>query len=172
MQRVILVGFMGSGKTFFGKKLAEQLKIPFIDSDFEIEQLEQLSIADIFKTKGEPYFRDKEKQFIQSLIPAQKESYVLSVGGGLPCFNNLMEYLNQLGTTIYLNCSVDTLFKRLQNEQTQRPLLQGIPMNDLRNYIHNKLGDRVPFYLQSKIIANEAQQNTESLLAQLHSYYR
>lgn len=172
MQRIILVGFMGSGKTYIGKKLAAQLNIPFIDSDSAIEHIEQLSIPDIFRTKGEAYFRAKEKEFIQSLFSPEKKNFVMATGGGLPCYNNLMESLNQLGTTIYLDCSVDTLFNRLRNEQIQRPLLQDIPEDSLLDYISNKLIDRAPHYLQSNIIAYEGHQNIEHLLEQLHAYQR
>ena len=163
---------MGSGKTYIGKKLAAQLNIPFIDSDSAIEHIEQLSIPDIFSTKGEAYFRTKEKEFIQSLFSPEKKNFVMATGGGLPCYNNLMESLNQLGTTIYLNCSVDTLFNRLRNEQIQRPLLQDIPEDSLLDYISNKLIDRAPHYLQSNIIAYEGHQNIEHLLEQLHAYQR
>jgi len=169
MQRIILVGFMGSGKTFIGKKLAEQLNLPFIDSDSEIEQREQLCITDIFRTKGESYFREKEKEFIQSLSVTDNEAFVMAVGGGLPCFNNLMKSLNHLGTTLYLNCTVETLFSRLQNEQTQRPLLHSISAHDLLNHITTKLNERASFYLQSNIIVNEEQQNLKSILDKLHS---
>jgi shikimate kinase len=102
---------MGAGKSTIGKSLASHLGIPFIDSDHEIEHQVGKSIPEIFETQGEAEFRELETQFIQNL--SRSESYVLSTGGGLPCFNDNVLFLNNLGVTIYLNNSSEILAKRI-----------------------------------------------------------
>jgi shikimate kinase len=121
---IILIGFMGAGKTTFGKWLARTKNMQFLDTDAMIEDEEQMSIRDIFAQKGEGYFRDLETGLLERLIQERKEGIVLSVGGGLPVREKNRELLGRLGTVVYLRASVDTLCMRLQGDTT-RPLLQG-----------------------------------------------
>ncbi len=142
---------MGSGKTTFGKKLASKLDLPFIDSDLEISMNENKSINELFAEDGEDYFRDLESTFIQNLMKSDQD-FVLSTGGGLPCFKDNMEVLNQLGTTIYLEMSPQALLKRLENGLDDRPLLKDLTENELLTYISQKLEERTPYYQKAKII--------------------
>jgi shikimate kinase len=150
--RVILIGYMGSGKSSLGKRVARALGIPFIDSDAEISRITGKSTSEIFEQEGENHFRTLEKKLIQSLDPT--ESFVLATGGGLPCFNNLMAELNNLGTTIYLKHSPQNLAKRLSVSKTNRPLiLNHIAAGTLLEFIQDHLISREMIYNQAHLIA-------------------
>jgi shikimate kinase len=161
MQRIILVGFMGSGKSTLGKKLAKRLNIPFLDSDDEIEKGVLLSVGEIFGTHGEAKFREIETEYIQSL--QNEGGFVLATGGGLPCHNNLMEKLNELGTTFYLERSAKELAHRLRNAKSQRPLIDGLSDADLLAFIEEKLPHREEFYRQAKIVLAREEQTLDKI---------
>lgn len=140
---------MGSGKTTFGKKLAEKLNYQFIDTDKAIEELVGMSIKAIFKTKGEAYFRTLERSFIEQ-ITVQKT--VIATGGGLPCYYCNMDLLNQKGVTVYLKYTVDELFERLKLDKSSRPLLLDKSNEQLFNYISELLSVRESYYLKAQAI--------------------
>ncbi len=144
---IILVGFMGSGKTTFGERLAQKLNYQFIDTDQEIEQLLGMSIDTIFKTKGEAYFRQLEKQFLREI---KVNNTVLSTGGGMPCYYDNMDYLNKIGVTVYLEYTAEELFERLKQDKTGRPLLQNKTDVELLETIQRLLTQREPYYLQAQ----------------------
>jgi shikimate kinase len=149
MRRIILVGFMGSGKTTIGKKLAESLHIPFIDSDSLIIQKTGSSINEIFASKGEQAFREMESEVITELF--ELPDFVLAVGGGLPVIPGMMKRLNQLGTTVYLQVSRQELLRRLLNDRSERPLLKDKTESELMEYINGMCEVREPVYLKSSI---------------------
>lgn len=125
---LILVGYMGCGKSSVGKRVAEESGAMFLDTDAWIEEKEQISISQIFATKGEAYFRDLETQCLQELLlDAQKDSSckkLISVGGGLPVREENRKLLQKLGVVIYLKATPETIYQRLKGDTT-RPLLQG-----------------------------------------------
>lgn len=123
MNHIILIGFMGSGKTSVGKRLAEKLHLPFVDTDEQIEQTWKMKITDIFSQYGESYFRNLETETIKKLSEDRNRK-VISVGGGLPVQERNQPYLKQMGTVIFLEASKETLVKRLKGDTT-RPLLSG-----------------------------------------------
>lgn len=144
---IILVGFMGSGKTTFGKQLALKLNYKFIDTDKEIEDLVGMSVKDIFEKKGETYFRVLESQLIKQL---KVKNTVIATGGGMPCFYDNMDCLNKIGVTVYLRFTVEELFERLKQDKVSRPLLQKKSKEELFNYIENLLAQRESFYLKAQ----------------------
>ncbi len=146
---IILVGFMGSGKTTFGKQLAQNLNYSFIDTDQAIEELIEMDIKTIFKTKGELYFRELEHRFIEKI---KVSNTVISTGGGMPCFYDNMEQLNQIGITVYLKYSPEELFERLAKDYDKRPLIANISKGELYQYIKDTLKEREPFYLKAHYI--------------------
>ena len=162
MQRVILIGFMGCGKSTLGKKVAKQLNIPFIDSDIEIERLHSLSVGEIFGKFGESGFREMEAKFIKNL--GDKDDFVLATGGGMPCFSSNMELLNELGVTYYLDRSAKELANRLRNSNIQRPLLVEFNDDELIDFIEIKLKERNELYKQSQVILNREDQNPEDII--------
>jgi len=161
-KRYILIGFMGAGKTFLGKQLSEKLNIPFIDSDEEIEKKHNSTISEIFKNEGEEAFRLKEKKFIEALNPS--ESFVLATGGGLPCYSRNMDLINKLGKTIYLKASPTCLAARLLNNNTNRPLIENNQLEELKQFIKEKLAVREQFYNDASIIIEQEDLKLEDLL--------
>lgn len=147
---------MASGKSEVGRILAKKLNIQFIDLDSYIEEKEQLSITEIFKTKGEIYFRKKEGEYLQELLNLS-ENFVLSLGGGTPCYGNNMEYIENKASSFYLKASIDTIFERIKNETSQRPLVASIGIENLKEYIAKHLFERNPFYERANhtILANQ-----------------
>lgn len=141
MGHIVLIGFMGSGKTETGKRLAKEMGIPFLDVDKKITSEMRMSVADIFSRFGEVFFRALETKAIKELGETE-ERMVISVGGGLPMQPQNHKYLKKMGTIVYLKGSVDTLKKRLRGDRT-RPLLQGA---DLEGKIRKMLASREPVY--------------------------
>ena len=141
MNHIILIGFMGAGKTTIGSALSNQLGMEFIDTDNRIEELEQMTIMDIFEKKGEKYFRQLETNVLKELFHDESQ-YIISVGGGLPMEKENQELLKQLGTCIYLKATIETLCNRLQCD-TKRPLLQG---EDVRKKIETLMEKRQGTY--------------------------
>lgn len=123
MGNVILIGFMGCGKSTVGLKLSYRLRKSVIDTDKEIEKEEKRSISDIFQQDGEAYFRNKETECLQKLIETSGNQ-IISAGGGLPMRETNRELLHQLGQVIYLRAKAETIYERLKHD-TSRPLLQG-----------------------------------------------
>lgn len=123
MKNIILIGFMGCGKTSVGKYLSQTLKCEFLDTDELIEQEQKRSISEIFAADGEASFRDMETECLKSLLKRKDDGFVLSVGGGLPIREVNRNLLKELGDVVLLQVSPEVVYKRLRNDKT-RPLLQ------------------------------------------------
>ena len=141
MDHIILIGFMGAGKTAVGKRLARQMALTFVDTDDMIEAQEDRSISDIFAENGEAYFRSLETDVLHQLLDS-KERCVISVGGGLPVQPQNWTVLRELGTVVYLEAEIDTLLGRLKYD-TKRPKLQG---GDLKEKIETLMEQRKDIY--------------------------
>lgn len=141
MGNVILIGFMGCGKTTVGLRLSYRLRRAVIDTDKEIEKEEKRTISDIFATDGEAYFRDKETACLQKLIE-NTNNQIISVGGGLPLREENRRLLHELGQVFYLCAEGKTIYERLKDDTT-RPLLQG---SDPLTKIETLLQERDPCY--------------------------
>ena len=153
---------MGCGKSTLAKKLASKLSFEWLDTDAFIEKQEGLTISQIFTTHGESYFRSLELKLIQSIdvtVPT-----VISTGGGLPCFNNLMEQLNDIGTTIYLERSPKELFQRLNQGKSKRPLIANKSDEELLQFIEENLAKRNPIYRQSTFILGRDNQTVDRII--------
>lgn len=146
---------MGCGKSYWSKKWSEQFKLPLFDLDEEIEKQEKLSIAAIFVHFGETYFRKRERETLENIIKS-KDTFIVSCGGGTPCFNDNIDYMNKHGTSIYLKCKEKTLFSRLISEKNKRPLLNNINNEELETFISNKLKEREIYYNKATVILNES----------------
>jgi shikimate kinase len=152
--KIFLIGFMGSGKTHWGKLLSERLKVPFFDLDTVITETEGKTISEIFSEKGEEYFRYREKEILENLVARQPE-FIVSSGGGTPCFFNNIEFMKKNGQVIWLNTTVETLKQRLLRERMSRPLIRNIGEAELKAYIIRKLGERKMYYEQADVMVNE-----------------
>lgn len=161
---IFLIGFMGSGKTHWGTRIAEKLQIPFYDLDAVIVHNEGMSISEIFANKGEEYFRYMEKQTLEDLV-AKEEKFVLSAGGGTPCFFNNIKFMKRNGKVLWLNTSLEALNQRLLKEKMSRPLLRGISEAGLRAYIIRKLSERKMYYEQADMMVHEETADLDSLIS-------
>ena len=139
---VYLIGYMGAGKTTITKLLADELHLPFYDTDQEIEKNQKRSVSEIFKKDGELYFRMLETELLNNI----NQNSIIACGGGLPIYNNNMGLINSKGISIYLKASNNCLFNRLKNEKQSRPLIENKTDEKLDIYIKNELQSRSPFY--------------------------
>ena len=166
MKRVILIGFMGAGKTTLGRRLATRLNVPFYDSDAEIEKHHGKSIGEIFAEQGESHFREIERRFLESFDA--EDEFVLATGGGMPCYGDNMDLLNELGVTIYLERSAKELSNRLMNAKVKRPLIEGLTEQELIQFIEDKLAVREEYYKNSAVILDRSEQDVNTLIHLLH----
>jgi shikimate kinase len=149
--KIILLGYMGVGKTSLSKKLSKKTGIPCFDLDDIIEKSENSSVAAIFKDRGEVYFRKIEHRLFKDFIE-NKENFILSLGGGTPCYaNNHLFLQNEDVISIYLKASIGNLSEKLKNNREKRPLIKDLTEDDLQEYIAKHLFDRSYYYQNSKL---------------------
>lgn len=159
--RIYLIGFMGSGKSNIGKKLAARLGYSFLDLDNLIENEQKLTIAEIFSEKGEEAFRTMERCALHQTF--EMKDVVVSTGGGAPVFFDNMEQMNEKGLCIYLKATPDVLISRLVSNQHQRPLIAKLSQEDLQVYIEEQLEKRSLYY-EKAILHTEARDLTPTIL--------
>ena len=152
MKRIILIGYMGAGKTTLGKILARELNLEFIDLDWYIESRFRQSVSQLFATRGEDGFRQIERNMLHEV--AEFENVVISSGGGTPCFFENMEYMNSQATTVYLKATPETLRTHLKMGKQKRPLIAQKNDEELDAYIRESLIKREPYYTQAHLIFN------------------
>ncbi len=150
MKSIILIGYMGSGKTTVGKQLAAALGRTFYDLDWYIETRYHSTVAQIFAEKGEEGFRQIEKSMLHEV--AEFEDIVLSCGGGTPCFFDNMDYINSVGESVYLKATPQVLAEHLRMRKVERPLIKGKSEEELLEYIQTSLKQREPYYLKAEHI--------------------
>ena len=148
MRRIVLVGYMGSGKTTVGKALSKETGMRFYDLDWYIENRMHTTVSKLFTERGEEAFRKIEYNMLHEV--AEFEDVIISCGGGTPCFFDNMDYLNQQGDVVYLKASPDTLYKHLLMAKVERPLLKGKSPEELIAYITEHLKERAPFYEKAR----------------------
>jgi shikimate kinase len=164
-----LIGSMGTGKTYWGSVIAEEKEINCIDLDTLIEHYLGMSIADIFETYGEIFFRAKETEVLIKIIASNKKA-IIATGGGTACFNDNMKLMNDSGVTIWLNDSINKIIERIKPLKELRPLLKNIPNEQLYSYLQNLNNFRKPFYAQCKYQLNETQISTSEILKIINQY--
>ncbi len=155
--KIVLLGYMGSGKSTIGKILAANLQLNFLDLDTYIEAAENKPIKAIFEAHGEIYFRKKEAACLREILQLE-DNFVLSIGGGTPCYaNNMQAIVEQTENSFYLKNSITELVKRLSSEKSERPLVQNITDDEMPEFIGKHLFERSYFYSQAshKVIGDE-----------------
>lgn len=159
---ILLIGFMGSGKSTLGQRLAKRMSYSFLDLDAEIEKSKQKSVGQIFSDDGEAYFRLLEKDW---LMKFDQDNCVISLGGGTPCQEGNLELIQKIGKSVYLHLPVEMLAHRIQNAKTIRPLIE--PFRDdpegLTSFIAELLEKRQPFYEQATLTIDAKDMNPEKI---------
>ena len=148
--KIFITGFMGSGKTYWAKLWAEKTSLNFFDLDEQIEATLGETVAQIFEKKGEGYFREMERYVMRKF--SLRDNFILACGGGTPCFFDNLQWMNEHGTTVYLQASPNEILDRIMNETYERPLLNKVNQSELLFFIEQKLKEREPFYKQAKHI--------------------
>jgi shikimate kinase len=166
--KIILLGYMGSGKSTVAKALQNTFKIDALDLDDYIIEKEGISISQIFATKGEIYFRKQENIYLQQLLESEK-SFILALGGGTPCYANNIEFIKTEAKSFYLKGKIDTLFQRLRQENSSRPLISELNDEKLKEFIAKHLFERAPFYEQANHIISIDDKSVETIASDIEA---
>ncbi len=170
--KIILLGYMGSGKTSIGNYLKQELNYKFYDLDNFIEEKWDLNISNIFETKGELYFRKVERIALEEILD-QKSPMIISLGGGTPCYFNNIDYMNnQEGSmTFYLKSSVESLSNRLLIDRKNRPLVNNLKnIEEIKEYVNKHLFERNQFYFKAKYVISTDKKNLETIVSEIKTY--
>ncbi|WP_315317013.1 shikimate kinase [Segatella oris] len=150
MRRIILIGYMGAGKTTVGKALAKELRMPFYDLDWYIESRMHKTVKAIFDERGEAGFRKIEHNMLHEV--AEFEDIIISCGGGTPCFFDNIDYMNRQGETVYLKATPEVLYGHLKMGKTIRPLLLNKTADEVQVFIREQLAQRESYYSKAKYV--------------------
>ena len=148
MKRIVLIGYMGSGKTTVGKALGKEIGLPFYDLDWYIESRMRKKVSQIFAERGEEGFRVIERNMLHEV--AEFEDVIISCGGGTPCFFDNIDYLNGQGDVCYLKATPEVLYKHLLMGKVERPLIKGKSPEELIKFITEQVGKREEFYTKAR----------------------
>lgn len=159
---VFLIGFMGSGKSTTGRKLAGRLGYAFVDTDKVITGEVGMSVNEIFDRLGEEKFREQETRLLKELV--KRDRVVVSTGGGLPCHSNNMDLILQYGRSVYLRVSPLQLHSRLYSRKHKRPLIRDLSEEELKSFIERTLGEREDYYNRAEIIVKGISTDLDELV--------
>jgi shikimate kinase len=165
---IVLLGFMGSGKSTLGKQLARSLKLDFTDLDKYIESKTGRSVQEIFSVEGESRFRSLESQYLAELI--NRPAGVIAIGGGAPCHDEHIRLIKEKSLSVYLKISVPELYLRISLSKTPRPLMAGKTGAEMENYICTLLKTREKYYDQADIIMESDCITPDALLKAILPY--
>lgn len=165
--KIVLLGYMGSGKSTVGKVLSERLHLRFIDQDRYIEEAEGQTIPEIFSTKGELYFRKKEQFYLKQILDLHV-NFVLATGGGTPCYGNNMRFILEATPNVfYLKLSIATLVERLFKEKDGRPLIRHHSEESLPEFVGKHLFERNQFYTMANHTINGDGHGVEAIVDEI-----
>jgi shikimate kinase len=165
--KIFLIGMPGSGKTTTGKLLAEKLKLTFVDLDMEIEKSEGQSINQIFEKRKENYFREVESRILKKFC-SSTENFIMSTGGGSPCFYDNMKQMNDSGKTIFLDVPAKEIANRLEKTNlTERPLFSKLSLEQLKDKIEFLRSQRINFYKQANFVFEGKEISIEKIISKV-----
>ena len=165
--KIVLLGYMASGKSTIGREISKKLDMKFIDLDDYISKREKRSISEIFKVEGEIYFRRIESSYLSEILNS-KDSFILSLGGGTPCYSNNMELiLNSEASSIYIKADIKTLASRLTAEKNKRPLVAYLKDDKLIEFVAKHLFERRFFYEQASITVHTEDKSIEEIITEI-----
>ena len=148
--KIVLLGYMASGKSSIGKLLSKNLSMKFLDLDDYIIAQEKMPISKIFEEKGEVYFRVIEHKCLKEILD-KEEGFILALGGGTPCYGNNMQEVNTGNTvSIYLEGTTATMIERLIRKKSKRPLIASLGDDKIPEFVAKHLFERRPFYELAK----------------------
>jgi shikimate kinase len=157
---------MACGKSSVAKEIAKNSPFKFIDLDTVISDREDMPISDIFKYKGEIYFRKKESLYLNELLD-QNNKIILSVGGGTPCYGNNMALINKKATSVFINTPLNILVKRLLLEKASRPLVADLSEDDLKEFVAKHLFERLVFYEKAQHVLNTSDKDVSVISSEI-----
>ena len=163
---IYIIGYMGSGKTTIAAELSNMLRLPYVDTDKEIQKKTNITINEIFKKFDEIYFRKIEKEIFTNI----KGNKIVSTGGGLPTYSDNMKYIKKNGISIYLKTPIQILHNRLKKSSDNRPLIQEIKNSDLKIFIKKQIKQREYFYKQANYILETKDLSKEEILRKIYSF--
>lgn len=167
---IVLLGYMASGKSVVSKLLGKKLALPVIDLDTYIETKEGVSIKEIFKLKGEIYFRMKEHQYLKEILE-KEEAAIISLGGGTPCYAGNMDLIHHYTEqTFYLQASISEIINRVKNEKSKRPLISTIADDDLPEFIGKHMFERNLFYQKATHTIFTDKKTIETLVQEIKTF--
>jgi shikimate kinase len=164
--KIVFVGYMASGKSAIAKIVSTQLSLKLIDLDDYIEEKEGKVISRIFKDSGEIYYRKKEQEYLNEILSLEA-SFVLSVGGGTPCFSGNIDLILDKSTSFYLQANVKTIYNRLLSEKSKRPLVAEIKDENLQEFIAKHLFERAAFYDQSNHVISVNEKSVNEIATEI-----
>ncbi|MDE6295286.1 MAG: shikimate kinase [Muribaculaceae bacterium] len=169
---IFLTGYMASGKTTLGRALARATGRPFYDLDFYIEQRFRRKVSEIFAERGEGEFRRMESEMLREI--GELDDVIISCGGGTPCHNDNMAYMNERGMTLWLDAPVDVIVRRLLVAKTKRPITARYSREELPDFVAKHLSERMPYYSQARLRVDasdlESREAIDNSVRQLYPY--
>lgn len=169
MKKIILIGYMGSGKSTIAKLLSKTMQYEFLDLDEIIEKEQNASVSTIFEQKGEVFFRKLEHQVLKRILQSES-NMILSLGGGTPCFTNNQELLQQENIcTVYLKTSIDKLYERLRTQKANRPLIAAKSEDEMKEFIAKHLFERSFYYNQARYIVSTDDKTPQETVLEIQS---
>ncbi len=169
--KIFLIGLPGSGKTTLGRALAQQLQLPFIDLDEEIEKEAGKPVREVFASKGEDFFRETEARILHNKIN-EVNSFVMGTGGGVPCFYDGVKIMNKAGITVFLDVPVEAIVLRMtEEEKAARPLLSTVK-NTTSERLTQLREQRLKFYRQAALTVEGSEIQVEDCLAKIRAFIK
>jgi shikimate kinase len=166
--KVFLIGMMGSGKSYWAEMLKKKIKVPAYDLDSLVEMMQEKTIAELFADEGEDYFRKEEAKMLR--LFKEKKQFILSCGGGTPCFHDNMDWMNKQGITIWIDEPVAVLAARLMEQKEHRPLISNLDDQALTAYLQAKLEERHSFYAKATYTLAGEEINEANLVKLIKAY--
>jgi len=166
--QIVLIGYMGSGKSTGGKRLASKLGFSFLDTDNLFEEQYKISMSDFFEKYGEEVFRKIEHNILKKTLI--NDNSVISTGGGTPCFFNNMQLINKTSYSVYIKMHIKSIESRLMNSRKPRPLLKNISQSDLITFIEKQLSEREKYYNQANLIIKGENLDIDSIIQSFEDY--
>ena len=167
--RLYLIGYMGTGKSTLGRKIAKRTELPFLDTDKMVEEAEGAVVADIITFAGEEYFRKAERKALEQT--AEMENVIVSTGGGLPIWGDNMEWIEEHGVSIYLKRAPEQILSRLSPHGRQkRPKFRGLNDEELLAFMHSHLAEREPVYARASVVIDCSQVSDDEIEERLAEF--